>query len=243
MSNLKSPFFNHIAQTYLTTLSERRLFSQAIKKMRHSIDPLHDEKHIEAMLVRFELLVKTKRIKLDKISKKLCVLSIAWHDVWISQFNPRWVLTLWYIQMVEGLACARLFLRHATQLRIDPAQAKACAYAIRKHSNYQFFEIKTEIARILYDLDWLEFYSVTRFQKSIEKMKSQGQQFIFERSFLHAFFGILYMKIRAIKPHQFHHDWAREQLVISQKEYFQYVYHFQAEAKKRSYFRILLKYF
>ncbi|MEO8581892.1 MAG: hypothetical protein ABI425_04965 [Patescibacteria group bacterium] len=236
-----SDFFEQIASTYLDTQPEKTLFKAAVKKMRASLDPLHDERHIEAMLTLFHELDKQKKLKLKKAEKKIAVLAIAWHDVWISQRNTPWFMKIWFNQAIEGIASARLFRKNAKLVQLAEDQIEASAYAIRKHSNYQWFELNTAAAQILHDLDWLEFYSVKRVKKSVEILRKRGLHLFLEWSWFHLVFGNLYMKLRTHNEHLFYHYWAKDQFSKIQKEYFDYVHKLQKEAKKNSYFRLFLK--
>ncbi|MDP2861126.1 MAG: hypothetical protein Q8N98_05490 [bacterium] len=133
--------------------------------MGKSIDPLHDEKHLLRLLDDLDLLLADEPL-IDKSAVNFSVLLLAvfWHDIWKAKRFPTTPLTFLFDQLWDGIGSRIIFLREAKRWSVEKAIIFPAAYAIRKHGRFEILPHKTLEAKILWDLDRLETWSLARIE-------------------------------------------------------------------------------
>ena len=111
----------------------------------------------------------------QKIDFQVLLLSICWHDVWISKRIPKNLIHLTFHQIVEGLGSALIFKKYALKAKLNKKLLRSVYYAIRKHSSFQVIPPFTLEAKILIDLDKLELWNNYRFFNSKLSMVSNKE--------------------------------------------------------------------
>src|SRR3989344_7636142 len=129
------------------------LCKTALNLMKQGIDPIHNERHIESLISNLNFLLKKSENLKQKIDFQVLLLSICWHDVWISKRIPKNLIHLTFHQIVEGLGSALIFKKYALKAKLNKKLLRSVYYAIRKHSSFQVIPPFTLEAKILIDLD------------------------------------------------------------------------------------------
>lgn len=144
-----------------------KLCTEGERLMSQSPDPIHDHHHIGRILRQLDRFLKshTKRPDFEILLPAIC-----WHDVWKGKRQSLNPVKLFYHQLYEGIGSWRIFQKHRANL--PAGLAAQIGYAIRKHSQFQFFPLKTFEAKILRDLDDLDIVSAKRLRPLLEKRKS-----------------------------------------------------------------------
>lgn len=149
--------------------------------MSQSPDPIHDHHHIGRILKQLGWFLKSHA---KKPNFEILLPAICWHDVWKGRRQSLNPIKLFYYQLYEGIGSWRIFQKHQKDL---PANLAAqIGYAIRKHSQFQFFSLKTFEAKILRDLDDLDIVSAKRLRPLLKKrnfvstiVKKIGKAFLY----------------------------------------------------------------
>lgn len=155
------------------------------KLMAQSPDPLHDHHHLGRLLKHLQSFLKKHPHYQPKIDFAVLLPALCWHDVWKAQRQTLNPLKLIYYQIYEGWGSWKIF--HYQHRQHLPAITLAqITYAIRKHSQFQFFSLKTLEAKILRDLDDLDILSAKRLKPLLGQRhqvhplsKKIGQLFLF----------------------------------------------------------------
>lgn len=152
------------------------------KLMAQSPDPIHDHHHIGRLLKHLEIFLKQHQ---EKIDYSILLPAICWHDVWKGRRQSLNPIKLFYYQIYEGIGSLKIFYHH-NQHHLPSATLKKIGYAIRKHSQFQFFPLKTIEAKILRDIDDLDILSAKRLKPLLAKRryvsaltKKLGKAFLF----------------------------------------------------------------
>ncbi len=150
-------------QVHLTP-EESALYEQGIDLMDRSIDPHHDATHIARLLDSLDEFMRTDEFQrmADRINVKVIFMAILWHDCWRAHKETERCVPLFWLTMYEGIGASRYFAKAAKLAEVEPAFGEAVTYAIRKHSLFQFWPIKTLEAKILKVVDALDMYSLDR---------------------------------------------------------------------------------
>jgi len=171
-------------------------------------DMAHGEMHIASILERLDRFLKDEAEVLKAVDLNVLVCSIVWHDIWRSQREPRNWLDLLYNELNDGLGSAKIFSKYAKAIKLEKGTLKKIAYTIRKHSSFQLFPRATLEAKILFDLDEIDKFSVTRLRKIEETHMKPGT---FGKTQIKAakFFFDKFMK--NVKPKTMHFEWTRNE--------------------------------
>ncbi len=150
-------------QIHLTP-EESALYEQGIDLMARSIDPHHDATHIARLLESLDEFIRTDEFRrlAGNVDLKVIFIAILWHDCWRAHKETEHCVPLFWLTVYEGIGASRHFDRAARSAGVEPAFCKAVTYAIRKHSLFQFWPIKTLEAKILKVVDALDMYSLDR---------------------------------------------------------------------------------
>lgn len=142
------------------------LCQKALLIMNESKDPRHNLKHITNMLKYLILLINRAPDLLHKIRFDVLILSICWHDVWKVMNYSANPLRLFINDVLEGIASAFYFKKRAVSHKLDKRLIKNVIYSIRKHSTVQILPTIHLEAKILQDLDEIEFWDYKRINKN-----------------------------------------------------------------------------
>ncbi len=158
-------------KTFLTK-NNIKLSPQALKlckfaeiRLKNSVDPIHDIKHIERMLGNLDYLIRKQKQILNKLNMEVMVLSLLWHDIWNSHQKVVGFFNLLSNQIIEGLKSAGIFWKYALRTKLDKKLALNVYYAIRKHSSFQLMPLFTLESKVLVDLDKIELWNSFRLFK------------------------------------------------------------------------------
>ncbi len=150
--------------------------------MSQSPDPIHDHHHIGRLLKHLEKFLKKHP---DEINFSVLLPAICWHDVWKGRRQSLNPFKLFYYQIYEGLGSLWIFYEKNSQ-HLSKELLGNIGYAIRKHSQFQFFPLKTTEAKILRDIDDLDILSAKRLRPLLNKRnlvhpltKKMGKLFLY----------------------------------------------------------------
>lgn len=174
------------------------LCQKGIKMMKKGTDGLHDNHHIQRMFEYFSKLIKKNPSIRKKIDLEAILLGIVWHDTWKVRKTSTNPILRTINDLYEGLGSAKLFKKHALKVKLDRTTVERVFYSIRKHSNLQFFPTRTIEAKILQDLDEIEFWNHQRVLNSKNKM-------FFENLGIYKFLRKLFYKLRLNRRLYFSH--------------------------------------
>ncbi len=165
--------------------------------MENSKDPLHDINHVFTLKDNYEEFNKDTGIKTEE---KVMLHSIVFHDSF-KAMNPRAIsgIRLVWDEIYEGLGAAKIFRKQAKKVKLDKDLTNKVMYTIRKHPLFNFLPRETKEAKLLFDLDELEFWNFERFKKSFSVF-----QFDLNR---HIEATLAYLKHRTNKG--FYFEWSR----------------------------------
>ncbi len=141
------------------------LCKAGLKIMSLAKDKSHGVYHIYHLFDNLDYLINSNKEVKDKINFETLIMAICWHDVWISNQNPKSVLQIIYYQMIEGIRSANMFNDEASKIRLDILTKGMVRYVIRKHSSFQVLPAFLIEAQILFDLDKIEMWNYKRFFK------------------------------------------------------------------------------
>lgn len=178
------------------------------RRMSLSPDPIHDHHHVGRILGYLQNFIKNHAYQTDY---SVLLPAICWHDVWKAQRQTLNPIKLIYYQIYEGIGSLRIFRQHNKHHLPAEVLAKI-GYVIRKHSQVQFFSLKTLEAKILRDLDDLDILSAKRLKPLLKKRRSVSP---FTRKIGKLF---LYLQTRhySILAAQF--PWTRKKLISQTKK-------------------------
>lgn len=186
------------------------LCKEAIAKMERSKDVLHNEKHIFCLLTNLDLLLENETtIKKSEINFDVLLLAIYWHDVWRSNRLPRNFFSMIFDEIFEGLGSMLLFSKRAKEVKLPGKPTSKVKYAIRKHSRFQVFPLRSREAKILHDIDDLDLWSTTKL-KALEKIYLKNPKKINPYMIKLARFYYDHFMAKT-KPSTYHFQWAREE--------------------------------
>ena len=199
-----------------------KLSKEGYLHMKKSVDPLHDNTHIENLLgLLNNFLIKNKKIK-KKLNLEALFLSICWHDTWKSKRNPKSIAGIIYGQTVEGILSAKLLKKASKKYLVDKNIVDSAAYAIRKHNTLQFTKRKTLEAKLLKDIDKLDAFNYERF------VYAKEQNFNFHKR---RHFFLLNFYMTKISRDTFNFSWTKDILKLRRKNF---VENFKKELNKFS---------
>lgn len=130
--------------------------------MKKSKDPLHDDRHIQRLLKNLDGLFSEERGLRGKVDLEVLLIAIFWHDAWKAGRFPLTFVWVFWNEIWEGWASFFLIRKKMREEGFPSAKIKEVAYALRKHSFFQVLEPKTLEAKILWDVDHLDLWSLER---------------------------------------------------------------------------------
>ncbi len=138
------------------------LFKKGIDRASDSKDPLHDISHLSRMLAMYAHF--TSDFSCPEHSPKVVIASIIYHDSFKEFSEPSLhVLGRFMYEIVEGVRSSAIFTSDADAFGLTNKKfIDEVSYAIRKHSIFNVLPRVTTEAKILYDLDELDFWNADR---------------------------------------------------------------------------------
>lgn len=193
---MESHFLSPLEEKLLTK-KDKLLVSDGVLLMKKSKDPLHDINHIITLKENYEEFKKEGETKTED---KIMFHSIVFHDTFKAA-NPRVSsgFRLIWDEIYEGVGSSKIFGKRANKVGLDKDLIKEVMYTIRKHPLFNFMPRATKEAKLLFDLDELEFWNFERFKKSFNVF-----QFDLNR---HIEATMAYLKHRTNKG--FYFEWSR----------------------------------
>ena len=152
----------------------RRVCLDGIALMRKARDPMHAGTHIEELLSYLDtFLTEEQSIDPAKLDYSILLPALCWHDVWKSgRTNTSNLLVLKFEQVWDGFGSKRRFFRYARGSSLDRELVKKIGATVYLHAPlFQLFWSERRLAKayrhrpeakILRDLDRLEFWSLSR---------------------------------------------------------------------------------
>lgn len=143
-----------------------------LEYMSEAIDPMHNQYHPQRILDDLHRMRRECReIDWSKVDFNVLLMSICWHDVWVSRWNPKSKKKGAVGRFYEGIGSMRVLNKKSKELHLDPKIIKKVKYSIRKHSYLQFIPRLTIESKILHDLDKLEEWSIKRLYLGMGEIK------------------------------------------------------------------------
>lgn len=193
----------------------REACNYGLDYMSHATDLMHNQHHPQRILDDLHRMrTECSEINWPKVDFNVLLLSICWHDTWVSRFDLKNKRKGAFGRLYEGIGSMRILNRKSKQLMLDPKVIKKVKYAIRKHSYLQFMPRLTIESKILHDLDKLEEWSIKRLYLGMGSVQSllsftpntiHLYKFYFEHVMLKKNFG------------NYTYDWSKKQFVIRKK--------------------------
>ncbi len=146
------------------TREELALCRMATAIMAHSIDPFHDSSHVHRMLGYLDEFIQTDEFRriAHTINLKVLFIAILWHDCWRADKDAKHCISLLWQTLYEGMGASRYFSKVAKRAHLDKNLRAAVKYAIKRHSRFQLFPIRTVEAKILRLVDTLDMFNPDR---------------------------------------------------------------------------------
>ena len=162
-----------------------RACADGLALMRASQEPAHSERHIEDIISLLdEFLGQAKEIDAGRINYEILLPAICWHDIWKSS-RPLATnfIKFRFEQYWDGIGSARLFKKYCRKNNLPRALAKNIRFAILHHNDL-FFSLKKTgecqdhiEARLLDDLDSLDFWSLKRLEYAASAYVDENYKF------------------------------------------------------------------
>lgn len=167
-----------------------------IEIMRNSIDPHHNEEHVNKIFDNLSYLLDSVPNLVTHIDFGVLLPAICWHDTWISRHQAENIFHLGYLQIVEGRKSAKMWLDYSKD-KLNKVQVNMTHYCIRKHSSLQIIPRYTLEAKILIDLDKLEVWNIYRFlnkKKTLVSQKKLYGKYIVRFYYQYSWYAGLYFR-------------------------------------------------
>ena len=149
-----------------------RTCNDGLNRMRRSQDPAHGDRHVEDIFALLDAFLReSKEVKKEEIDFEVLLAAICWHDIWKAR-RPMSTnfFKFKFDQYWDGIGSARVFNKYARANNLPMPTVKKIRYAVLRH-NSLFFSIKKFAgnrdhieARLVDDLDSLEFWSMKRLE-------------------------------------------------------------------------------
>lgn len=175
------------------SLEVLKLCNEALRRMLNTLDVSHDLTHVERILSDLDaFLANEKTVNSAKINYEILLLSICWHDTWKATRFPSNLRTMLFDQYWDGPGSMLLFAQEAKKAKISPALIGEVKYIIREHGRLHLLPPQCLEAKIFYDLDALEGWSLRRIEilkgkylnRKINPVLLKIAQFYYERFML-----------------------------------------------------------
>jgi hypothetical protein len=165
-----------------------------IEVMGKSIDPHHNNSHVDNLLNYLDILLISNPAVGKTIDYNILLPAICWHDVWVSQRQAKSPMELVIHQIAEGRGSANMWNKYA-QGKMSSDYVNRIRYCIRKHSSLQLLPTFTIEAKILIDLDKLDLWNIARFlgkDKHLASQKKLYSRYIVQAYYQYSWYAGLY---------------------------------------------------
>ncbi|MFA5828395.1 MAG: hypothetical protein WC841_03515 [Candidatus Shapirobacteria bacterium] len=150
-----------------------RLCREGIERMKKSIDPAHDEKHVENILENIDGFLESKEVKVERINFEILLVAICWHDVWKSTRMPDSIVSVLVNQIWDGWGSAKVYKREVKLGKEENKRLRKVFWIIGNHPRdmtvHMPFRTYLE-TKILKDADRLERWNLKRHVDFFEKL-------------------------------------------------------------------------
>ncbi len=185
-----------------------------LKKMDSGNDAAHNSEHIARILLMLDRFLAENAEMIGQIEMKVIVPAACWHDCWRAQRPQYNLFDLLINEFWDGKGSADLFLHEAKRRNINMKLAQEIAYVIEKHSSFQIFPSKTPEARLFFDLDEIDKYSVQRLE-DLKKMYIYTNKLTIAQAKAAKFFFEKFMKNGNGK--EMHFSWTKNAFIKAKK--------------------------
>lgn len=153
--------------------SSLKLCQRGLEKMKESIDPAHNEEHVENILDNLDKFLESGQIKITKINFEILLVAICWHDVWKSTRMPENIRSVFVNQIWDGWGSARVFKKEVKLENEEKKKLRKVFWIIGNHPRDMTIHVpfRTYLeTKILKDMDRLERWSIKRHDDFFEKL-------------------------------------------------------------------------
>lgn len=139
--------------------------------LKKTKDKVHGIDHVKALWKSYLAFKKAHPNKVY-FDDRVMAQAIVFHDIWKAQADrSKYFFKVLLEEYFEGSWSANIYREHALMLKIDKKIIEKVAYAIKKHSSGNLLPRSTNEAKLLFDLDELEFFKFKRFKKGFQNFK------------------------------------------------------------------------
>lgn len=153
--------------------SSLELCKKGLEKMEESIDPAHNQEHVENILDNLDKFLESGEIKGGKINFEILLVAICWHDVWKSTRMPDDVRSVFINQIWDGWGSARIFKKEVKLNKEERKKLKKVFWIIGNHPRDMTIRVPFRIyleTKILRDVDRLERWNLQRHTDFFKKL-------------------------------------------------------------------------
>lgn len=167
---MKKDFFENIKNIKLNK-KEKKVINLGLSVLAKTKDAIHGLEHVKSLADSYTKFKKDNPSKLF-LDDSVMAQAIVFHDVWKAQAErSKYLLKVLYEEYFEGTKSANIYREHALMLKIDKDIIEKVSYAIKKHSTGTLLPRRTNEAKLLFDLDELEFFDFDRFKNGFKDFK------------------------------------------------------------------------
>ncbi len=206
---------------YQITLTDkmRKVCADGLARMQRGLDHVHNETHVEDIIGLLDTFFQSSdEVKFEQIDFNILLPAICWHDVWKAKRQPAGnLLKLKFEQYWDGIGSALIFTRYARREKTAKSLAREIRFAILHHGSLLFNLSKSRWqkqphleARLVDDLDSLDFWSMKRLKYAESKYLDQDDKFLNPK--LIPFINWAYDKFSK-KITSFSFQWSKEEYI------------------------------
>lgn len=179
---------------------DNQIVELGLSLLKKTKDGVHGVDHVKALWKSYLDFKKANPNKMY-LDDRVMAQAIVFHDIWKAQADrSKYFFKVILEEYFEGSWSADIYREHALMLKIDKKVIEKVVYAIKKHSTGNLLPRSTNEAKLLFDLDELEFFKFRRFKKGFENFKfGVDRQVAAAKS---------YFRMRSKKG--FYFDWSHE---------------------------------
>jgi len=173
---------------YQITLTDKMLkvCQDGLAQMRQSLDYIHNDTHVEDIIGLLDTFFQSSaEVKPEQVNFNILLPAICWHDIWKARRQQTAnLLKFKFEQYWDGVGSTLIFKRYARREKIAKALTKEISFAILHHGSLLFNLSKSRRqkyhhaeARLVDDLDSLDFWNMKRLKYAESKYLDQDDKF------------------------------------------------------------------
>jgi len=174
---------------YEITLTDKmeKVCADGLERMRQCLDHVHNQAHVEDIIGLLDTFFRASdEVKPELIDFNILLPAICWHDVWKARRQPTVnILKFKFEQYWDGLGSALIFNSYAKREKIAKPLAREIGFAILHHGSLLFNMSRSRRDKMLYlearlvdDLDSLDFWSIKRLKYAESKYLDKDDKFL-----------------------------------------------------------------